>query len=99
MCAMQNFTQNQSQNQPPPVQPSEPEPQWRFRWAIFVGTPLVVGLFFFLAKNIEASFCFDDLLYKFRVIYKTKFARLASLAVVCLCFILATKLFRKDHEE
>ena len=95
---MQNFTQNQSQNQPPPVQPPEPEQKYRFRWAIFLGIPLVVGSFFFLAKNIEASFCFDELLYNFRVIYKTKFARLASLVVICIAFILIVKLFKSNRE-
>lgn len=97
MSAMQNFTQNQSQNQPPPVQPPEPEPQWRFRWEI-IGILLVIAAFAFVAKHIEASISFDELLYNFRVIYKTKFARLASLAVICIVFILIVKLFKSNRE-
>lgn len=98
MCAMQqNFMQNQQQNQKlnqqPPVQP--PEPQYRFRWEIFLGIPLVIAAFFFLIKNIEPSFSFEELLEKLQVIHRTKYARLCCLAVLCLVFILAVKLFRK----
>lgn len=99
MCAMQNFTQNQQQNQQQnPQPPVQPQPEYKFRWVIFLGIPLTIAIFIYVIKNIEPSFHFGDILDKLDVIYRTKYTRLACLAVLCLALLIIAKLFRNNQD-
>jgi len=97
MSAMQqNPTQNQTPNQQTPAPP--PAPEYKFRWGLILGIPLAIIIFFGLLKNIEASFSIENILNRLGVIYRAKYCRLASFAVICLVFILIAKLSR-NHSD
>ena len=98
MCAMQNFTQPQQQNQPPQVQlPPPPQPKEHFRWGVFLGIPLTIAAFIYIIKTIVPSFEFRDFLNRWEIIEHMKFTRLACLAVLCIAFLLIVKLFRNNR--
>ena len=78
--------------------PTPPEPKWRFRWAVFVGVPLVIAVVLFILKGINPSFEIEDLLYKLGVINKNRYIRMMCLMVVCIAILLIVKLFR-NHSD
>ena len=89
MCAMQrNMPPNQQPNQQPP---EPPEPQYHFRWGIFVGIPLVVLAFFWLLKGIEPSFAFEDIMQYLGVLHEARYIRLACLGIVLITATLIVK--------
>lgn len=80
-------------------EPPEPsEPKYRFRWAIFVGVPLVIAAILFLLNGIEPSIEIDDLLYKLKVINQNRYIRMMCLMVVCVAILLIVKLFRNKSD-
>ena len=83
---------------PQPEPPEPPEPRYRFRWAIFLGVPLVVGAILFVLNGIEPSFRFADIMQWLGVINQNRYVRLACLCVVCLVALLIVKLFRNKSE-
>ncbi len=96
MCAIQrNVAPNQQLNQQPP---QAPEPQYRFRWGIFVGIPLVVLAFLWLLKGIEPAFQFEDIMRYLGVLQEERYIRLACLGVVLITATLIAKAMmnRKD---
>lgn len=85
----------QEVNQEPPT---PPKPKYRFRWAIFVGVPLVIAAILFLLNGIDPSFEIEDLLYKFKVINQNRYIRMMCLMVVCIAVLLIVKLFRNKSD-
>jgi hypothetical protein len=80
-------------------EPPEPSgPKWRFRWAIFVGIPVVIAAILFLLNGINPSFEIEDLLDWFGVINQNRYVRMMSLMVVCIAVILIVKLFKNKSE-
>ena len=80
-------------------EPSQsPEPRYRFRWAVFVGVPLVLATILFLLNGIDPSFEIEDLLYKLKVINQNRYIRMMCLMVVCIAVLLIVKLFR-NHSD
>lgn len=80
-------------------EPPEPsEPKWRFRWAIFVGLPVVIAAILFLLNGINPSFEIEDLMDWFGVIKQNRYARMMCLMVVCIAALLIVKLFR-NHSD
>jgi hypothetical protein len=79
-----------------PSQP--PEPRCRFRWAVFVGVPLVIAAVLFLLNGIDPSFEIEDLLYKLKVINQNRYIRMMCLMVVCIAVLLIVKLFKNKSE-
>lgn len=94
--SQQHSTQNQQQNQQPPAPP--PQPEHKFRWAMFFGIPLTIAIFIYVVKTIEPSFHFGDILGYLNVIYRTKYTRMACLAVLCLAFLIIAKSFRNNQD-
>lgn len=96
MCAIQrNVAPNQQPNQQPP-QP--PEPQYRFRWGIFIGIPLVVLAFLWLLKGIEPAFQFEDIMQYLGVLHEERYIRLACLGIVLIATILISKVLMKSKD-
>lgn len=96
MCAMQrNKLPNPQVNQQPP---QSPEPQYRFRWGIFVGIPLLVPAFFWLLKGIEPSFAFEDIMQHLGVLYQERYIRLACLGIVLITVTLIVKSLRSHSD-
>jgi len=92
---MSQSQQNLAQNQKIPIQPKTKN---KFRWSIFAGIPLTIAIFICIAKNIEPSFHFDNILDYLDVIQRTKYARLACMAVLCLALIIIVKLVRNNQD-
>ena len=78
--------------------PQPPEPRWRFRWAIFVGVPVVIAAILFLLNGIDPSFEIEDLLYKLGVINQNRYIRMMCLMVVCIAILFIVKLFRNKSD-
>ena len=82
-------------NQPPP-DPSEPN--YRFRWLIFVVIPLVIAAVLFVLNGIEPSFRIKDLLDWLGVINQNRHIRMMCLMVVCIAVVLIAKLFQNKED-
>jgi hypothetical protein len=92
-------TENNPQQKLPDVPPKAPEPEYPlFRWGVYVGVPIVLFIFFWLLKGIDASFSFKDLMDMLGVVHQQKYARLACLAtlLVAVTFIMKTL---KKHSD
>jgi hypothetical protein len=99
MCAIQrNIPPNQQLNQQPPQPPQAPEPQYRFRWGIFVGIPLVVLAFLWLLKGIEPAFQFEGIMRHLGVLQEERYVRLACLGIVLVAVILIAKVLMKRKD-
>ncbi len=80
----------------PGHQAKEPrEPQYQFRWSIFVGVPVAICVFLFLLNGIEPSFHFEDIMRQLHVFYEDHYVRLACLGVVCITVLLILTSSRK----
>jgi len=80
-------------------EPPEPsEPKYRFRWAIFVGVPLVIAAILFLLNGIDPSFEIEDLLDWLGVMNQNRYVRMMCLMVVCIVVLLIVKLFRNKSD-
>ena len=105
MCAKQYYHQNQQYNnqqqmqqpQMPPT-PTPPKPKYKFRWAIFIGIPLTIAAFCYVKNQLIISYTFEELLEYMNVIHRTKYARLACLAVFCIVFIIIVKSLQGKRE-
>jgi len=96
MCAIQrNMAQNQQPNQQPP-QP--PEPQYRFRWGVFVGIPIAIIAFLWLLKGIEPAFEFEDIMQYLGVLKEERYVRLACLGIVLIAITLIIKVWTKRED-
>ena len=78
--------------------PESPEPKYRFRWAIFVGVPLVIAAVLFVLNGIDPSFEIEDLLDWLGVINQNRYVRMMCLMVLCIAVILIVKLFKNKPE-
>ena len=92
---MQQNNYNQTPKQPVPPPPLPPKPKYQFRWALFVGAPLVVIFFLWLASNVSPSFDFDDIVGLLQIGRTDNFTRFVALMILGLAFIVIVKLFRK----
>ena len=88
-----NYMPNRQMN-PQPPQP--PEPRYRFRWAIFVGIPLVILIFLWLLSGITSSFQFTDIMDSLDVVNENAYVRLACLGVFLIAITLIVKSL-KNH--
>jgi hypothetical protein len=78
--------------------PEPPEPKYRFRWAIFVGIPVVIAAVIFVLNGIDPSFEIEDLLDWLGVINQNRYVRMMCLMVVCIAVLLIVKLFRNKPD-
>ena len=96
MCAMQrNFTPDPQLNQQLPQQ--QPEPQYRFRWGIFIGIPLVVIIFLWFIGGMDVAFSFFGIMRALGVIATNRYVLLACLGIACVTIILIMKVLRNKH--
>ena len=86
---------NPMPNQPPP---EPPEPNYRFRWLIFAGIPLVIAAVLFVLNGIEPSFRIKELLDWLSVVNQNRYIRMMCLMVVCIAILLIVKLFRNNSD-
>lgn len=94
MCAMQrNFPQ---QTQPPqPPQPPNQEPEDRFRWELYLGIPITVGLFIWFLHGMKIDFKFLDIATFLAVVNEQRFLFLVGLGVLCVTVLCIIKALRK----
>ncbi len=85
------------ENEPRQAPPEPQKPRHHFRWAAFVGVPLVLAAILFLLNGIDPSFEIEDLLYKLKVVNQS-YIRMMCLMIVCVAILLIVKLFRKNPE-
>ncbi len=81
---------------PPPPEP--PDPKYRFRWAVFVGVPVVIAAVLFVLNGIDPSFEIEDLLKKLGVANQNRYVRMMCLMVVGIAILLIVKLFRNKPD-
>lgn len=79
-------------------QPEPSGPKWRFRWAVFVGIPLVIAAILFVLNGIDPSFEIENLMEWLGVIKQSRYVRMMSLMVVCIAVLLIVKLFKNKSE-
>ena len=92
MCAIQR-------NQPPEQEQNQqrPQPEYHFRWEVFVGIP-VLALALLWLLNVAPSFEFEDLIDALNVVGRDKYVRLACLGVLLLATVLAIKAFGNNRD-
>ena len=74
------------------------QPQYRFRWSVFVGVPVAISVLLFVLSGIEPSFQFEDIMRRLHVFYEDRYVRLACLGVVCITTLLILKSSRKHPQ-
>ncbi len=99
MCAIQrNVPPNPQPDQQPNQSPEPPEPQYRFRWGIFVGLPIVVLSFLWLLKGVEPAFEFVDVMRWLEVMHEERYIRLACLGIVLIAITLIVKVLTNNKD-
>jgi len=94
---MQPTQTNQQHNQPDMPQ-KPPEPEYRFRWPVFLGVPIVALAFFWVLNGLEASFKFEDIMNALGVVQQQKYARMGCLATLLIAVTLIIKTL-KNHSD
>jgi len=95
MCAMQRRNQFDQYQQPRQPQPQNERPEYRFRWELYFGIPMTVGLFLWFASGMDIGFEFADIAELLGVTMTNRYALLGCLGVVCVTALLVIKLFRR----
>jgi hypothetical protein len=99
MCAIQrNVPPHQEQQQPNQQFQEPPEPQYRFRWGVFVGIPIVILAFLWLLKGIEPAFEFEDIMQYLGILHKDRYVRLTCLGIVLITITLIVKVLTKRED-
>lgn len=94
MCAVQRIQPpEQEQNRQPP------EPNYRFRWEVFLGIPLLVLAFLWLLQGIDPSFEFDDVMDALSVAGRDQYVHLACLGALLIAIILIVKAIHNNHDS
>ena len=91
----------QPQLSPPQFQPDQQIPEkknYRFRWGLFVGVPLVIILFFVFVqflKGIEPAYDFEYLMRRWGIRHPEKLIKFSCLFLVLTFVIITAKIFSK----
>ncbi len=107
MCAIQrNFNQqpnyggqnyNPQQNNPreQQLQQDQPQPRYRFRWALYAGVPLVIFLFFWFVSGLDFAFGFSGISQALGIVFANRFMLLTCLGILSVITLLIIKAYRK----
>jgi hypothetical protein len=95
MCAIQRQNQFQQDRQPQQPLPENQQPQYRFRWELYFGVPITIGLFLWFVSGMDIGFEFSDIAGLLGATRVNRYVLLGGLGVLCVTALCIIKLFKK----